>query len=95
MDEFRTNLFVFFFQGEFLFLHYFQLVSEIEFCRFLLEFCKFVFIFRDFLQCWFNAKYKNNNIKYDCFANQTEFVSTYNFPRKSLTWLFNSLIYNI
>lgn len=58
-----TYFFVFFFQGEFFFLHYFQLVSEVEFRCFLLEFCEFVFVFGNLLQSWFDAERNSNNVK--------------------------------
>lgn len=89
----HAYLFVFFFQGELLFLYYFQLVSEVEFRRFLLKFCEFVFVFGNFLQCRF---YTENGIHVNMWAKTKRELqrndNTHNFPRKSLTWLFNSLI---
>lgn len=49
-------LLIFLFQGEFLLLDLFQLITEIELGGFFLEFGEFVLVLGHLLQSWFHAE---------------------------------------
>ena len=90
----NAHLLIFFFQGEFLLLDNFELVTEVEFGGLLLELGEFVLVFGNLLESGLDAERKISFIASARGSLITRYLAiTYNLPRRSLTWAFRSEIY--